>query len=243
MQSEPLESERQSSESELIAGAIRKDESAVRELIRRYNQRLYRLARSIVRDDNEAEDALQESYLRAFCQLSTFRGEAAFGTWLGRIVLNEALGRQKRRRLDLTGTEIPQVIPFPNASQPMDPERSLAQREIRQLLEQAIDELPEDFRAVLVARAIEGMSTKETAALLELNAKTVKTRLHRARNLVKQALNEEIGAVLGDTFPFAGLRCARLADRVVEQLDFHQWKEGRADSSTFGDRIVDGALG
>jgi RNA polymerase sigma-70 factor (ECF subfamily) len=228
MQTRPLENQRQSSESELIAGAIRKDESAVRELIRRYNQRLYRLARSIVRDDNEAEDALQDAYLKAFCQLSTFRGEAAFGTWLGRIVLNEALGRQRRRRFDLTGTEIPQVIPFPNASQPIDPERSLAQHEIRKLLEKAIDGLPDDFRAVLVARAIEGMSTKETAELLELNAKTVKTRLHRARNLVKRALTEEIGMVLGDTFPFAGRRCARLADKVVAQLNSRHWNEEKS---------------
>ena len=99
MQTQPLESLQKRSESELIAEAIHKDEGAVREIIRRYNQRLYRLARGVLRDDSEAEDALQDAYLRAFSQLASFRGEAAFGTWLGRIVLNEALMRQRRRRI------------------------------------------------------------------------------------------------------------------------------------------------
>jgi RNA polymerase sigma-70 factor, ECF subfamily len=225
MQTRSLESHWQASESELIAGAIRKEESAVRELIRRYNQRLYRLARSIVRDDQEAEDALQEAYLRAFSQIATFRGESTLGTWLGRIVLNEAMRRRRRRRPTIEYTEASQVIPFPNENPSIDPERSLAQHEIRKLLEQAIDQLPDDFRAVLIARAVEGLSTKETAELLALNAKTVKTRLHRARNLVKQALTDQIGPALGETFPFAGRRCARLADSVVAHLRSHQWKE------------------
>jgi RNA polymerase sigma-70 factor (ECF subfamily) len=227
MPTRPLESPQLVTKLDLIAGAIRKDEGAVREIIRRYNQRLYRLARSILRDDSEAEDALQEAYLRAFSQLSSFRGEAAFGTWLGRIVLNEALGRQRRRRTSGALIETAQVIPFPHASQPIDPERSLAQHEISKLLEQAIDQLPDDFRAVLIARAVEGMSTKETAALFDLNAKTVKTRLHRARALVKQALNDQIGSALAESFPFAGLRCARLADRVVARLKSDQWKEDK----------------
>ena len=221
MQTQPLESPSERTESELIAEAIHKDEGAVREIIRRYNQRLYRLARGVLRDDNEAEDALQDAYLRAFSQLASFRGEAAFGTWLGRIVLNEALMRQRRRRTGAALIESPQVIPFPHASQSIDPERSLAQHEIHKLLERAIDHLPDDFRAVLIARAVEGLSTKETAALLDLNAKTVKTRLHRARSLVKQALNEEIGSLLCETFPFAGLRCAGLADRVIAHLESH----------------------
>jgi len=222
---QPLETSRQREESELIAEAIHKDDGALREIIRRYNQRLYRLARGILRDDNEAEDVLQDAYLKAFSQLASFRGEAAFGTWLGRIVLNEALMRQRRRRISVTLADSPQIIPFPHASQSIDPERSLAQHEIRKLLERAIDQLPDDFRAVLIARTIEGMSTKETAALLDLNAKTVKTRLHRARSLVKQALDEQIGPVLSETFPFAGRRCADLADRVVARLKSDQWKD------------------
>ena len=222
MQIRPLENTPQREESTLIAEAIDRDEGAVREIVRRYNQRLYRLARGILRDDNEAEDALQDGYLKAFSQLASFRGDAAFGTWLGRIVLNEALMRQRRRRTTVELTDNPQVIPFPHASQSIDPERALAQHEIRKLLERAIDQLPDDFRAVLIARAVEGMSTKETAALLDLNAKTVKTRLHRARSLVKQALDEQIGPVLSETFPFAGRRCAGLADRVIARLKSDQ---------------------
>jgi RNA polymerase sigma-70 factor, ECF subfamily len=222
MQMRPLESSRQREEPELIAAAIHKDEGAVREIVRRHNQRLYRLARGILRDDSEAEDALQDAYIKAFSQLASFRGDAAFGTWLGRIVLNEALMRQRRRRISVALGDSPQVIPFPHASQSIDPERSLAQHEIRRLLERAIDQLPDDFRAVLIARAVEGMSTKETAALLDLNAKTVKTRLHRARSLVKQALDEQIGPVLSETFPFAGRRCAGLADRVIARLKSDQ---------------------
>jgi len=222
MQTRPLESRWNASESELVAGAIRQEEGAVRELIRRHNQRLYRLARSILKDDQEAEDALQEAYLRAFRQISSFRGESALGTWLSRIVLNEALGRRRRDRPSLEFKEMSQVIPFPSGNASIDPERSLAQHEIRKLLELAIDQLPDEFRAVLIARAVEGLSTKETAELLDLNSKTVKTRLHRARNLVKQALNDEIGSALTETFPFAGQRCARMADKVVAQLKSHR---------------------
>jgi RNA polymerase sigma-70 factor (ECF subfamily) len=219
MQTRPLEGPWESAESELIAGAIRKDESAVRELVRRYNQRLYRLARSIVQDDNEAEDALQEAYLRAFSRMSSFRGESTLSTWLSRIVMNEALERRRRQRPSVELVEHSQVIPFPHGSPSIDPERSVAQHEIRKLVERAIDRLPDDLRAVLIARAVEGLSTKETAELLDLNAKTVKTRLHRARNLVKQALTEQVGSALSETFPFAGRRCARLADSVVARLN------------------------
>src|ERR671926_1656285 len=188
MHAQPLESRWNTQESDLIAGAIRKEEGAMRELIRRYNQRLYRLARSIVKDDDEAEEVLQEAYLRAFSHISAFRGDSTLGTWLGRIVLNEALGWRRRHRPSVELTDASQVIPFPNGNPSIDPERSVAQHEIRKLLERAIDQLPDEFRAVLIARAVEGLSTKETAELLEVNAKTVKTRLHRARNLVKQAL-------------------------------------------------------
>jgi len=225
MHTRPLESRWNIQEPDLIAGAIRKEDGAVRELIRRYNQRLYRLARSIVKDGDEAEEVLQEAYLRAFSQISAFRGESTLGTWLGRIVLNEALGRRRRHRPSVELTDASQVIPFPNGNPSIDPERSVAQHEIRKLLERAIDQLPDDFRAVLIARAVEGLSTKETAELLELNAKTVKTRLHRARNLVKQALTDQFGAALTETFPFAGRRCARLADSVVAHLKSNQWKE------------------
>src|SRR6201999_3363342 len=143
-------------EADLVARACRGDAAAVRLIIRRHNQRLYRIARSIVRDDSEAEDVLQEAYARAFTHLAAFRGEARLGTWLARIVMNEALCRLRGRRptvaLDpviATGAIEAEIIPFPNADPQLDPETAVAQRERRALLERAIDDLPESFRTVL----------------------------------------------------------------------------------------------
>jgi RNA polymerase sigma-70 factor, ECF subfamily len=212
-------------EAELIARALRRDEAAVRAIVQRHNRRLYRLARSIVRNDAEAEDVLQEAYLRAFANLATFRGESGLGTWLGRVVINEALGRLRRERptVELTeqmeagSAQSGEVIPFPGEQ--IDPERIMAQRQIHSLLERAIDDLPDAFRTVLVARVIEDMSVEETAALLGLQPETVKTRLHRARKLVRQALEQQIGSALTEAFPFEGRRCERMADAVVARLD------------------------
>jgi RNA polymerase sigma-70 factor (ECF subfamily) len=212
-------------ETDLLDRARNKDRAAITQIIRQQNQRLYRIARSIVRDDDEAEDVLQESYIRAFSNLETFRGESQFSTWLTRIIINEALGRLRRRRPTLDPNAIEdnasmaaQVIPFPNASPKLDPETILAQRELSMLLERTIDGLPAEFRTILVARAIEGMSTEETADLFGLLPQTVKTRLHRARQLVKHEMRKHIGPALGNAFPFAGRRCERLARIVLERL-------------------------
>ena len=212
-------------EAEIIRQAVRKDEAAIRAIIQQHNRRLYRVARSIVRDDADAEDVLQEAYLHAFSALAEFRGEAALSTWLTRIVVNEALQRLRRPREAVAPTEEKrtpgaQVIPFPtSAQQSDDPERAMAQREICQLVEHAIDELPQEFRTVLVARVIEGMSVEETADALALRPETVKTRLHRARRLLKAALAEHMGPLFSDVFPFDGKRCARVADAVVRRLN------------------------
>ena len=214
-----------SAEADLVARARRGDAAAVRRIIGQHNQRLYRIARSIVRDDAEAEDVLQEAYARAFTNLATFRGEARLGTWLSRIVMNEALGRLRGRRptvaLDTiieSGAREAEIIPFPNRHPELDPETAVAQRELRALLERAIDELPESFRTVLVARLIEGMSVEETAELLGIVPETVKTRLHRARRLLRDAMEKHIGPAMGDAFPFAGRRCERVAEAVVARL-------------------------
>jgi RNA polymerase sigma-70 factor (ECF subfamily) len=212
-------------DADLLDRARRRDRAAITEIIRQQNRRLYRIARSIVRDDNEAEDVLQEGYAHAFTNLDSFRGESQFSTWLTRIVINEALGRLRRRRptidLDIleksAGTEA-QIIPFPNASPRLDPETTLAQREMSLLLERAIDALPAEFRTILVARVIEGMSIDETAELFGLLPQTVKTRLHRARHLVKQEMKKHVGPVLGNAFPFAGRRCERLTRAVLARL-------------------------
>src|SRR5215469_11005066 len=165
---------------ELVRMARQRDGAAFRVIMQRSNRRLYRIARAVVHDDSEAEDVVQEAYVRAFTSLADFRGDSSLSTWLSRIVLNEALGRLRRRRptvdLDIVENRPPsqhQIIPFP-ATQ-LDPERAMAQREIQHLLEQAIDELPQPFRTVLVARIIEEMSVKETAELFGLRVETVKT--------------------------------------------------------------------
>src|SRR5712691_1505412 len=176
-------------------------------------------------NDSEAEDVVQEAYMRAFAHLADFRGDAGLATWLSRIVLNEALGRLRRRRptVDLTAIEEAppsqgEVIPFPLASPQLDPERTMAQRQIQIVLEHAIDELPEAFRTVLIARVVEGMSVEETAELFGLRPATVKTRLHRARGLLRKALEKQVGSVVTDAFPFAGRRCERLRRAVLERL-------------------------
>jgi RNA polymerase sigma-70 factor, ECF subfamily len=214
-------------DAELLSRARGQDRQAVRLIIQRHNQRLFRIARSIVRNDSEAEDVLQEAYCSAFANLGAFRGDSQIGTWLARIVMNEALGRLRRQRPTMELTEVEnnpglaaQIIPFPNASVQIDPETSLAQGEIRVLLERAIDELPDSFRTVLVARLIEGMSIEETAALFGILPETVKTRLHRGRRLLKQEMEKHIGPMLGQAFPFAGRRCDRLTTAVLERLGF-----------------------
>ena len=212
-------------ESDLVARVRQRDESAVRDIIRKNNRRLFRLVRAVVRDDGEAEDIVQETYVRAFAQLAGFRGESSLSTWLARIALNEAYGRlrQRRRTFELSHVQAiapgqAQILPFPAASSQLDPERAMAQREINALIERAIDALPEPFRVVLVARLVEEMSVEETAALLGLRPETVKTRLHRARRLLRSDIERQVGPLLANAFPFAGARCERVAEAVLARL-------------------------
>jgi RNA polymerase sigma-70 factor (ECF subfamily) len=201
--------------------ALAREADAFRVIIKTHNQRLYRIARGILRNDAEAEDVVQEAYVRAFASLATFRGDASLATWLSRIVINEALGRLRKRRRTVAMPENPEarIIRFPlNPSD--DPERTMAQRQILALVERATDSLPDIYRMVFVARVIEGLSMEETADLLGVRPETVKTRLHRARVLLRKALDDEVGPVLLDAFPFAGRRCDRLTKAVMGRLGF-----------------------
>ena len=168
---------------------------------------------------------VQETYVRAFTHLEDFRGDSSVATWLARIAMNEALGRLRRRRPGVEWSSLPegvleaQIIQFPLASAD-DPEKSVAQREIQRVVEQAIDELPEAFRLVFITRVIEGMNVEETAEILGLKAETVKTRLHRARNLLRDNVEKKIGPVVMAAFPFAGKRCERLTETVLRRLGF-----------------------
>jgi RNA polymerase sigma-70 factor, ECF subfamily len=211
-------------DAELVQRALARDGKAFRMIMQTYNQRLYRIARRILRNDREAEDVVQESYVRAFTHLASFRGESSLVTWLSRITMNEALGRLRTQRPTVAmdsseaKTAEAEIIQFPFAARSVDPERTMAQREILQLVEQATDNLPEVFRIVFITRVIEGMSVKETAELLGLRPETVKTRLHRARRLVREQLDKQIGPVLMGAFPFAGRRCERVTEAVLQRL-------------------------
>jgi RNA polymerase sigma-70 factor (ECF subfamily) len=208
----------------LVELARVRDEAAIRTLTKRYNRRLFRTARSILRDDVEAEDVVQESWMRALTALEGFRGEAAFSTWLTRIAINEALGRRRRVRPTVDwetyggNASEAEIIQFPVSAMTGDPEKNMARSEIREVLEQSIDELPDGFRSVFVARVVEGMSVEETAELFALKPETVKTRLHRARGLLRDALDRQLGSALTETFPFDGARCERMTDALVRRL-------------------------
>ena len=212
-------------DAELVRRALGRDEAAVRAIITANNRKLYRLARGILRNDGEAEDVVQETYVRAFTHLEDFRGDSSVATWLARIAMNEALGRLRRRRPGVEWSSLPegvleaQIIQFPLASAD-DPEKSVAQREIQRVVEQAIDELPEAFRLVFITRVIEGMNVEETAEILGLKPETVKTRLHRARNLLRDNVEKKIGPLIMEAFPFAGKRCERLTETVLRRLGF-----------------------
>jgi len=212
-------------ERNLVERAKSGDQSAFRAIMEQNNQRLYRVARAVMKDDTEAEDVVQETYLRAFFNLSKFRGESSLTTWLTRIALNEALGRKRKQRamvtletLETAQQTSAQIIQFPAMNTETDPERSAAQNEIQRLLERAMDALPEPFRVVFVMRDVEEMSIEETASHLGIRPQTVKTRLHRARRLLRQSLDGQLASTLKETFPFAGARCVRITEAVLSRL-------------------------
>jgi len=215
-----------SAEAQLIRLAAARDEAAIRSIVKANNQRLYRLARSILRDDSEAEDVVQDTYIKLFTHLGEFRGESSLSTWLSRIAINEALGRvRKRRAVALTEkaeAASARIIPFPLAADPDNPEKNMAQREIQSVVERSIDELPDTFRTVFVARVMEGMTVEATAELLDLHVVTVKTRLHRARKMLRDSVERQIGPIAMNAFPFAGRRCDRLTEEVMARLGFER---------------------
>ena len=216
------------SDSELLERARQGDAAAFGSLIRRHDKHLYRIARSMLPDDQEAEDAVQETYIRAFTGLRDFRGAASLRTWLTRIVLNEAIRRRRRQRpmLDLDALQAAQERtrrPAHSSSltaRDRDPERAAAQNQIRKMLEKAIDDLPVAFRVVFVMRDVEEISTGTTAKLLGIREETVKTRLHRARRLLRESLGAQLSSALKDVFPFERPRCDALVLRLWDRIGF-----------------------
>src|ERR1700710_344406 len=188
-------------DAELVAPARSRDEPAVRSIMQANTRRRYRLARGILRNDSEAEDVVQETYVRAFTHLDSFRGDSSLATWLARIAMNEALGRLRRHKPSVELNSLPpgaleaQIIQFPLSAACEDPEKTMAQREIQHVVEHAIDELPEAFRIVFITRVIEGMNVEETADILGLKPETVKSRLDRARTMLRDIVEKKVGPV------------------------------------------------
>jgi RNA polymerase sigma-70 factor (ECF subfamily) len=194
-------------------------ETALFELImRRYNQRLYRVARAILRDDGEAEDVMQDAYVRAYEHLGSFRGEARFSTWLTRIAVHEALARTRRARRFAPLDEHQQESDVMSSERTSRPDQQLLERELGELLDRAIDGLPEEFRLVFVLRVIEEMSGADTAEALGLPEQTVKTRLFRARERIKRELLTHFDAQPEAAYAFHLTRCDRVVRAVMTLL-------------------------
>ena len=208
-------------EAALIARAAGGDGAAFERLMRRHIQRLYRTARSILKDDAEAEDAVQEGYLRAWRALGTYRGEARFSTWLVRIVANEALGRRRRTGAPVIPLEAamassdPRTVEALTDAPAQGPEQALLRGQARALLEARIGMLPEAYRTVFMLRAVEEMSVEDVAAALEIPEATVRTRFFRARSLLREGLASALDAALDEVFAFDGARCERIVAGVL----------------------------
>jgi RNA polymerase sigma-70 factor (ECF subfamily) len=186
-------------------------------LMRRHNERLYRAARAVLRDDAEAEDVMQQAYVNAYTHLEQFDGQAAFATWLTRIAVHEALSRlRKRQRVTFTSADVEQQsMPSPSS---FDPERQAMTRELGGLLEAAIEQLPDGSREVFVLRAVQGLSTADTAASLEISEDAVKTRFSRARAMLRRDLAERAGIVAPAVFAFPQPRCDRVVAAVLARI-------------------------
>lgn len=205
-------------DAELIAEVLRGDTARFEVLMRRYNERIYRTARAIVRDEAEAEDVMQQAYVNALTHLRQFNGTALFSTWLTRIAINESLARVRRRVIHEVFDDRPEAVPAMERRAADNPERQAFTRELRVLLESAIDTLPDGMREVFVFRDVEGLSTAETAECLGVSEDVVKTRLSRGRAALRRELLERTGATAPDAFRFERPRCDRVVAGVLVRI-------------------------
>jgi RNA polymerase sigma-70 factor (ECF subfamily) len=215
---------------EEVVARIASGEAGLFEVImHRYNQRLFRVVRSIVRDDNEAEDAVQQVYLSVYSHLGQFAGQAQFSTWLTRIAVNEGLARRRQRvrglELDFkeetdaaAGGQADRRHAMLESMAHRNPEDEASRREMSRMLDAAIDELPTIYRTVFVMRELEQMSTAETASALEITEEAIKVRLYRAKGLMREAMSTRMQASLAEAYPFLGRRCDRLVSAVMSAL-------------------------
>ena len=216
------------SDAELVSLAIAGNDLAFAQIMRRYNRLLFRTARSILKNDDDTQDALQDAYMRGWRALASFRADARLSTWLVRIVINEALERLRRH-----GAQSAQVVPL-NAAMDNDgetlemqmpanpdeqPEPSAMRAQLRQQIEARIDTLPDAFRTVFMLRGVEEMSVEEVAAVLDIPEATVRSRFFRARGLLREGLSRDVDMSIGDAFSFAGQRCDRMVENVRARID------------------------
>ena len=217
---ETIEANRLSDE-ELVHCVLTGDKQVFAILMRRYNQRLYRVTRAILRDDAEAEDVTQEAYVRAYQHLSQFAGRSSFATWLTRIAIHEALGRVRRHRKmeEIDAMEEHRRDSLEQLSaHTSTPEQAVATAEVRSLLERSIDALPDAYREIFMLREVEEMSTTETAQCLGITEENVKTRLHRARAMLRKEIYSRAGTTSAAAFQFMGARCDRMVESVMQRI-------------------------
>lgn len=207
------------SDAEIVGRVLAGDLASFELIMRRYNQRLFRIVRGILGDDNESEDVLQETYMRAFENLGQFAGRAQFSTWLTKIGVHEALARRRRRsRLRIVDFDDPENLPMTPPNPSPGPEQNAVASELRSLLAQAVDALPDDLREVFALRMIEGLDTRESADCLELTEANVKVRLHRAKAVLRARLDAQIGSEARKLYEFGGARCDRIVRNVLARL-------------------------
>lgn len=210
-------------DAEIIRQVLQGNTAMFELLMRRYNERVYRAARAIVRNEQEAEDVMQQAYVNAFTHLRQFNGSAQFSTWLTRIAINEALARVRRQgRYEALDDDLSNVEPFMSPNPSENPERQAFTGELRELLEWAIDTLPDGMREVFVLREVEGLSTSEVAECLGVTEDVVKTRLSRGRAALRRVLLERTGATAPDAFRFSRPRCDRVVAQVLARIAHQQ---------------------
>ena len=205
------------SDEEIVSRVIAGDTPLFEVLMRRHNQRVFRAARAIVRDDREAEDVMQEAYVNAYTHLAQFDRRARFSTWLTRIAVYEALARVRRRRRFEPLDDAPSETIVPTTSTP-DPERQAFGRELGKLIESAVDDLGDGYREVFMLRQVEGLSTAETAQVLGVSEEVVKTRLSRARHAIQRDLLDRTGAAAATAFTFGQARCDCVVAAVLARI-------------------------
>lgn len=216
--SKPLPSPTLLTDEEVIRRVVAGEVSLFEVLMRRYNQRVYRAVRAVLRDDDDAEETMQQAYINAYTHLHQFQERAKFSTWLTRIAVNEAIARLKKRRNAPTQDRDPEEEMKRAASNTPTPEQEAITTDLRAALESVVTDLPENYRSVFVLREVEGLSTAEVAECLSVSEDVVKTRLHRAKSMLRDGLFERVGASAENIWTFQAPRCDRVVKAVLEAL-------------------------